>query len=492
MSINISLYRNANRNNQLNGYYPLGNAPSFGGAVDWSAKYTEWIDSVRGVTATTYYVDSVSGSNANDGLSKANAFADPTAAYAVMSGGDEIVVIGNGVTITDNDLFAFNDYEHSIPSGTSRAARTIIRAETPFGVRIKFTSNSRHYNYESIRLHSAQFVLIDGFIVEWMNDAGDPASVISIAQIENILTRCIVKRDQHNAWGGFVSAPANYTLIQDVHCVGGARYGIQTGTGGSGAGGKNIVRRSIVRVDFTASNQPLAPFSHYGNNDGFLSGETEFQNCYAIDGPYINTGEGAYSYTWGGFYHPKNAFDIRHRGCGVINQGGQAGFWVTDNSNAHSYLLENCAVVAENAIKYGARNGVHANPNGQANHLTLVGVDGSDLNNGATAANTYSGDTPPDSIFNAPNGADLRYCYGTFGTVWDESGFSAITTDELWNFPYEDIIRSVFSESLPSPSGYTPSANDSQRGFCADGQTLTRYIAGYSGQSVDSVLGGLY
>ena len=494
MSFNVSLKRNANRNNILMTAYPLGDAPALigGGGNDafWDAKYTAWIDTLRGASATTYYVDPVAGNNTNPGTTGLP-FADPTAAYAVMSGGDEIVIRGNGITITDDDNFAFNDFEHSIPAGISRTNRTIIRAETPFGVRIKFQANTRHFNFEAIKFDTNSFMFVDGFIIDWLNDGGDPENVATMLAPENIMTRTIFRRDQLLTFGSFVVASGNYSLLQDVHCVGGSRYGIQMGAGTTGAGGKGVVRRSIQRVDFYGANQPQAPFSLYGNDGGFLSGEAEFQNCYPVDGPYIDTTLGVFSYTWGGFYHPKNAFDIRHRGCGVFNQGGRAGFWVTDNANAHSYVLEDCAVVGENPIKYGTRNGVHANTNGTADRLTFVDVDGVDLNNGVTANNVYSG-VPPVNIFNPLNGADLRYCYGEFGTVWGEVGFDTITTDKLWNFPYETKIREIFREPLPSPTGYTPPTNDSLRGFCAANQTFSKYIAGFGTGDPATVLAGLY
>lgn len=488
--VSQALFRNAARGNKLMSRWPLGNAPSLSLAVDWDAVYSAWIASMRGPSATTYYVSDSIGSNSNDGLTEGAPFADIAYAGSVMSGGDEIVVLDG--TITNNDLFAINDYEHTVPSGLSRTNRTIIRAKNPFGVRLQFTDNSRHFNYEAIRLASANYVLIDGFIIDWLNDGGDPQYCAVISAEENIMTRCIFRRDQLGSFGGFVLAPAAYTLLQDVHGVGGARYGIQVGSGGTGVAGQNIVRRSIVRADFNDTNQPMAAFSHYGSNGEPVSGNSEFQNCYAVDGPYIDTGNGTYSYTWGGFYHPKNAFEIRHRGCGVINQGGRAGFWATDNPAAVNYVFEDCAVIGENPVKYGTRVGIHANANGSADRLTLIDIDDASLYNGITAANTYDSDTRPNDVFRPSGGADLRYCYGAFGSVWGEAGFDSITPTELWSFPYEDIIRSVFREPLPSPAGYTPATSDSTRGFCADGQTFTRYIASQGSGDIDTILGGMY
>lgn len=494
--IAFTLYRNANASNRLNGAYPNGGEPAAGGgggAVDWDAVYDAWIASQTGAGATTYYVDPVSGNNSNDGLTEGTGFADPTAAYAVMSGGDVIEIL-DGV-ITDNDLFAFNDYEHSIPSGISRTNRTIIRAKNPFGVRIRFTTGNRNSNYEAIRLNASNFMLIDGFIIEWLNEGGDPQYVCTSNQNENILTRTIIKRDEHGSWGGYASWTGSYSLLQDVHGVGGARYGFQVGGGTTDPAEKMIARRCVARVDFSDATLPMAPFAHYGNNSGTASRETEFQNCIPIDGPYVDVSPGNsenFDYTWGGFYHAKNAYNIRHRGCMVINQGGRAGMWTTDNGSDLATVIEHCVVAGENPVKYGTRSGFRANSYGSADYLTGVDIDGSDLGNGLTAANAYFSDVAPASIFNAPGGADVRYAFGAFGSVWGEAGFDAVTTDQLWPFPYEDKIKEVFSEQLDSPSGYDPVTNDSTRGFCSGVQTLSEYIASYSSGDPATVLAGLY
>jgi hypothetical protein len=80
-------------------------------------------------------------------------------------------------------------------------------------------------------------------------------------------------------------------------------------------------------------------------------------------------------------------------------------------------------------------------------------------------------------------GATIVKRYGVSGTLWGEAGYDVLTGDELWPWPYEANIKTVFSEANPSPSGVTPSTNDSKRGFCADGQSLTNYIWTYLGNT---------
>ncbi|MFH2137589.1 MAG: putative Ig domain-containing protein, partial [Candidatus Omnitrophota bacterium] len=56
--------------------------------------------------------------------------------------------------------------------------------------------------------------------------------------------------------------------------------------------------------------------------------------------------------------------------------------------------------------------------------------------------------------------------------------------DDLWPWANEDKIREVFREANNPNSGSTPSNNDTTRGFCADGQTLTKYIWEYLGNTI--------
>jgi hypothetical protein len=66
---------------------------------------------------------------------------------------------------------------------------------------------------------------------------------------------------------------------------------------------------------------------------------------------------------------------------------------------------------------------------------------------------------------------------GVSGTLYGESGWNTVTSENLWPFPYEDRIRSDMRAV-------------SARGFCADNQTLTKYIWQYLGNTIPSDIYG--
>lgn len=65
-----------------------------------------------------------------------------------------------------------------------------------------------------------------------------------------------------------------------------------------------------------------------------------------------------------------------------------------------------------------------------------------------------------------------------------QDGTDGQSDENLWPFPNEDKIKAVFRESNNPPSSAVPSTNDTKRGFCADGMTLTKYIWEYLGNQI--------
>lgn len=73
-------------------------------------------------------------------------------------------------------------------------------------------------------------------------------------------------------------------------------------------------------------------------------------------------------------------------------------------------------------------------------------------------------------------GATILKRIGVSGTLYGEQGYNSVTSENLWPFPYEDQIRA----DMRTYSGTAPA----NRGFCADGMTLTKYIWEYLGNPV--------
>jgi hypothetical protein len=68
-------------------------------------------------------------------------------------------------------------------------------------------------------------------------------------------------------------------------------------------------------------------------------------------------------------------------------------------------------------------------------------------------------------------GANVVKRYGTDGTFYGDTGYNTLTSVDLWPWPNEDRIKADLSTA-------------STRGFCASGQTLTKYIWEYLGNTI--------
>ena len=76
-------------------------------------------------------------------------------------------------------------------------------------------------------------------------------------------------------------------------------------------------------------------------------------------------------------------------------------------------------------------------------------------------------------------GATVLKRYGVSGTLYGETGWDTLTDDNLWPWPYEDVIHQEVSL-------YDSTA----RGFAVEGETLTKYIWEYLGNEIPSDIYG--
>lgn len=84
-----------------------------------------------------------------------------------------------------------------------------------------------------------------------------------------------------------------------------------------------------------------------------------------------------------------------------------------------------------------------------------------------------------------PIGANCRTLVGTSGTIWGESGYNTDTGISMWPFPNEALIRTkmkVYSYDSGNLTG--------DRGFCVNGETLTKYIWEYLGNDIPTDIYG--
>jgi len=185
-------------------------------------------------------------------------------------------------------------------------------------------------------------------------------------------------------------------------------------------------------------------------------------------------------------------FGISDLGEGIIGKGGLPNRTI-DNSiiygiklDADKYAVEGIWASEDYNCFYnntGGRNrsiGVGAHSIENINPLTnsllyLTRIeDGSDLAGKANDGNHI--------------GATILKKIGVSGTLYGEPGWDSITDDNLWPFPNEGEMRTDMKAFIKAPGEAFPGspAMDGNRGFCADGQTLTKYIWEYLGNSVPS------
>ncbi|TSC95716.1 MAG: cell surface protein [Parcubacteria group bacterium Athens1014_10] len=124
--------------------------------------------------------------------------------------------------------------------------------------------------------------------------------------------------------------------------------------------------------------------------------------------------------------------------------------------------------------KYNSYN-IISPPSGATNAITtdnrLLYI--TRVENGSTCKGTGEG--------GVDRGATIQYRYGVDGTLWGETGYNTLTSTNLWPYPYEDNIRLDFRMTNNPTGTALPTTNNATRGFCADGQTLTKYIWEYLG-----------
>lgn len=420
-----------------------------------------------GITAgNTYYVATTGSDTRGDG-SNANPWA--TIGYGIgrMQSGDTLIV-KRGTYIGTANFIA------GVPGGAPGQYTTVM-AEAPMEVRIQ-SSGSTSSGQLTI---AGSYIKVDGFIFDMANNPG----LSHIGTVEtgsyNKITRCIFKRSGGiTQWGGLLALGGSDNLVEDVAGVGACRYCFEQG-GPDATTQRNIWRRVVARFDYGNSPLPKATFATYGNNQTNPPGglplvrDHLYQNIIIIDGhnPVISGAEPKY----GGVYTAKTASNIRVEGSIVLNEN--AGLWGLFNREWAVAGATDANNSVSHTVLWGltGNTGIMAN---RANNITHANYT-MDVTYGVQSAST----TPSGNLLSNTNGATILKRQGVSGTLWGEPGYDQPTNEDLWPWPYEDKIKTVFAETNNPPSGYSPSVNNSKRGFAADGNgryggpiTLTSYI----------------
>lgn len=526
-----------------------GGGTSSGGRYDWNAAYELALAAARSPTATTRFVDPIAGSDSAAGTSL-SPFKTLSKAMTVTAGGDEVIVRGNGITITNVDAMRVTQ----VPSGLSRTRATIVRAETPFGITLKFTTGLSE-GHEALQLAGdfnsgtraeVNHVWVDGFIFDVDTGNVDYTDVGVVIGHHNRITRCGFRRRFSVAndpgYENWLSLMGSYNVAEDCWGVGSVRYGFYTG-GPDSADHHNLFRRCVGRRDRynATAPQPNAIFAVYGNNDTADVHTHYFQSVIAIDSTKHPTAQ----QTYGAHYSPKNTIDVHLEdsiylnndahyaalflqefpltsqtyvdNCVIADSGGAALRANSSTSNAtplldlrrSTFVKPHTGAIFEFYLG-GAGNTVEAQDNVFADYTSLSDSGAFTTATFNAGSGTTLGTTPvpwqPHALrwlvkspfptaghASGPVGAELVLCRGNIGEEIDEGQWNTpIANRPLWPFPYEDVIAREFAVS-------TGANSQSTRGFCSgqslDGspQTLTRYIWEYPIQGVKTQIpAGIY
>ena len=488
--------------------------------------------------SATFYVTGggtkTSGASTANDWSNSNCYGSISAAISKMSGGDEVVV--NDGTYTNAGT---TNSISGMPSGSS-GNFTRIRARNPFAVTLD-NQGSGDYNSRLIEL-SGSYVEVDGFKVRQRNSTPEEAITLSGDHLKLRRTMLRVEAMNDYTFGLAVSSGSSYILVEDCAFVGGFRYMVGVRCS-SGSASYIIFRRVVARGDWANTNQPHSLFAVYGHNSSASSGPHHiyYQNCMAIDTAMISTNSTYKHVPW---YIFKGNHDVMLEGCITLNNQIPYYFFFRNDFDGYNMEIKD-SLFADNqgSTTTGTFRGSSSSSGydrlhgctfyGQPRGLTWNGTTSNgyiknnlfvDLGDNSIA---FTGSHPPTSYnsfdksgqefgtnvvaFNrdllylprvesnsnrytggdtgARVGAHIMGRIGAPGTLYGEAGWNATNQDSLWPWPYESEIYEWFRAAVAPPSGASPSTNDTTRGFCAAGQTLTNYIWGYLGNPIPGDFG---
>lgn len=481
-----TLERNVNRGGALMGAFPDGDAPPLGEDPDIPVDAI-WV-------ATTGNDTTGDGTEGNPYLTIQRGISDLTSG--------KTVAVKDG-TYSGSANFINQNYV-TIPNG-SAGNYTTIRAENPWAVTIESTT-SLGYQDEHVR-STGSYIEIFGFNSN-MEGTLYPPFQVNVAGDHIKFRKSVIRRDGDiDIYASWVYLGGFYNLVEDVAGCGATRYGF----GGGDPEDEhryNIYRRVVGRFDYSNSHQPKGTFNFYGSNSGYANGQYAFQNCISINGNEVGYNGGLYGYKYGGIQIIKEGEECQVVGCIVLDEELEYGGYWFDGRN-HT-VRDNVSWDIKRMPTYGT-----GDPDGVFDrntmetltvneHWTIGDNTGVDIAGDSGNFNPTDSDLSPVSrdYITRPNdgdtdGATILKKIGVSGTLWGETGWDTVTTDDLWPWPNEDNIKTIFSLTNTPPVGNTPTTNDEDRGFCSTvndaygkAPTLTRYIWQYLGNQIPAEIYG--
>lgn len=464
-------------------------------------------------------------------------YTDLQSAMSAMSAGDTLIIRAGTYTGSANTITS------TAYPPTSTDTWTTIQAETPGTVFFgdPDTTVSHGMFYCSPASETNAHWIFDG--ITWYSGVG----CYGIDYVK--FFRC-GGGSNYNTVGNFSMwqfSACEYILCEDCWMWGGARYSFATYQAQN-----NVFRRCVSRIDAVdtshdSTTEPIGGYSIY------YSSNTEVQNCIMIDSDYDEY------WVWqsfvGAFTCPNGSgSNVAFRGCIALNldmppAGSASGYtgitrennvywgvnratiWGgvttadhmtiggipdTDDANLGGINGYGSTVSATNSLFYQILGDLGAVYNVTSDYNYYYG---NQLNfNGGSSAGTNDVTTTDPALSllylvriedstaldgqasdSGDIGATVLKKIGTSGTLYGETGYATLTSDDLWPWPNEDIIKTQFQAyEYDDGSGGDPELSG-DRGFASstdlqdDGVTnvtLTSYIWEYLGNQMPSDIYG--
>jgi len=478
-------------------------------------------------------------------------FSNLHAAFSGMSGGDTLI-IRDGVYTGDMNVI---DYSHYPPDGFSESY-TVIKAEN--GGEVSFDGeNIRQMFYLNGGSSTRSYMQFEGIV--WCNSPSSLVSVVNSNHIKFLCCGAYDAGGSGKCCDGFSASHSSHVLFEDCWAFGAGRknfyiakfaekvicrrcvvrhdrHYLYDGQDSFMAyDAKEVEFQNCISIDgdrdnfyTSSSGDPENPANFVTRNtdDGYVLSDVYFRGCISIGNDIMIGGAGSNNcgvqfidcIHWDSFY------GTRMRGAGgSFNHCTFGNIYGNTTWSPGCYLEANSDPIT-NSIIYGV-----------VNYYGIWGGLGNDYNSLYNNNNNYrnisqgphdfcsENGTEIDPITGSPGndisalkyllriedssnldgaasdggdiGATVLYKIGRDGTLWGEEGYNEVTTEPLWPFPNEDLIKEQMSSYY-----YTDGNGEIRggRGFCAndkqlngvDDITLTSYIWEYLGNPIPTEIYG--
>ena len=468
------------------------------------------------------------------------------AAMAAMSSGDTLIIRDGTYTGSTNVI----DQSHRPPSGSS-STYTTIKAENAGSVLFD-GENIRNMCYlvGTDQTNHLKYVQLEG--LSWTRSSGDLVTTGFSDHIKFIKCSAYETAGTGYMSNGFHASWCSYILFEDCWSYGSSNYNFMADKNAdriifrrciaqhdryplyysqaafAAYDSSNVEFQNCIALDadqtayYTTTDGSTTPpyiwmFRDTGAGTNDMT-STYFRGCISLNNYscYGVVGSAADANTnvnfincvlqWNAWLGNRTRYDgANFDHCVVGNIYSSDSFW------GSGIAFEQNSKHITNSIIYNVKTNGIAGGDGQSNYNALYSNgtnysgatagtnDKTTINPFSSGALKYLTQIESGSSLKgtASDGGDIGATIikriGKTGTLWGETGYNLTqdgtngqANENLWPFPNENLIRQkmrAYSYNSGNLSGV--------RGFCADGQTLTKYIWEYLGNTIPtSIYGG--